>query len=156
MVLNNRQNPERYEFSAFAEQQLSYLFLEDFQGRYRSLMDSLSVYIARYAKYSGNFMNEEEKLQKEITLATIKSNLSPVVYMLEALNSDLNDSTVKEHINALKELHDNIVHVDEISLEDLKKINSHISFVVSKLFLRPLMQRLPTKQNRMYGSVDFE
>jgi len=156
MIHNNHQNMERYEFSANAEQQLSYLFLQDFQQRYQNLMDSLAAYISLYDKYSNNFTTEETRLQKEVTLATIKSNLSPVVYMLEALNSDLKDDEVSIHIEKLKKLHDRIVHSKEISLDDLKEINAHLSYVISKLFLRPLMQKLPTKQNRMYGSVDYE
>jgi len=146
----------KFEFSANTEQYLSYLFLQDFQMRYQQLMNALGAYISHYDKFHSDFLQEEERQQKRITVATIKANLAPVVYMLEAINNDTKNSTATHHIERLKKIHSNIIQSNDISLENLENINYHLSFVVSILFLRPVMQKMPNKSNRIFGAVDVE
>jgi|GEM_PF-3184260 len=155
-MFNNYEDSGKFEFSANTEQYLSYLFLQDFQMRYQQLMNALGAYISHYDKFHSNFLSEEERQQKRVTVATIKANLAPVVYMLEAINNDTKNSTATVHIEKLKDIHKKIIQTEDIALDDLENINYHLSFVVSILFLRPVMQKLPAKSNRIYGSVDVE
>ena len=143
-------------FKYSAEEQVSLLFLEDFHRRYNTLLDAIGTYISRYSLLTSPFQTSETKKLKEQLLITIKANFTPVLFMLEAINSAVGNSDVKKLIDDLKELHNKIVASDEIELQDLITINEKISKIIAMLLLTPIVRPIASKLSRLKGAVEVE
>lgn len=151
-----QQQGQRYEFTAEAEQFLSYLFLQKFQERVDKLLDAIGEYLSKYQKLHSSFLSSEERILKEHLVSYIKANLAPVVYMLESINTHLKSNEAAMHIEELKKIHNRIIQADDIDLKTLDDTNMHLSTVVSQLFLRPILTKIPAKRERMFGPAEVE
>lgn len=149
------QDTGRWEFTAEAEQYLSFLFLQSFLEKYNALINAIGNYMAKYQVFHSHFLRDADRAEKMMTIAVIKANLSPVVFQLEAINKDLKNEEAREHLEALKRIHNQIVYEEDIPFETLQKMNEHLSKVVAILFLRPIMTKIPGRKGRIFGTVEM-